>query len=238
MARDYKHRADPAGQELKPRKPRVPKKRKLASKSAPRVTTRVTANKPSVPLWRWALVFSLVSLFAYFLYSLSLSQKSPKPTPIATPVRQQVKALEVKKPPEKIKPVTKPETPKNIKEPVKEKIKPEAHFDFYTILPKAEFVVPDYEVKTRKREERLGKEKTGVEYTVQVGSFRSYNDADSLKAKLLLMGFSPKIEKAVVGSVTWHRVKMGPYKYLASVDAIQSRLKEKNIDALVMEVKN
>ena len=213
MARDYKHRANNS--------------RRQPAKANKRTTVgRARANNQAgVPLWRWGLVLGLVGLFAYFLYSLSINSPQDQPTRLTKPLARQI-----------IKP-----TPKKVSKPVKSvKKTPAKHdiqYDFYTILPEAEFVIPDHEVKTRKREERVGKAKAGVQYSVQAGAFRTYKDADSLKAKLIMMGFSPKIEKAVIGSATWYRVKMGPYNQLASVDAIQSRLKSNKMDALVIEVK-
>ena len=218
MERDYKHRAATPKQGSSTRKPR---KRKSPAKKT------VMTTQPKVAVWRWGLVFGVVALFVYFLYSLSTTEQQDKPkTTITKPLKPIIKKTVVKKTPVKVKP-TKAAKPQD-----------DIQYDFYTILPKAEFVIPDYEVKTRKREERVGKAKAGVKYSVQAGAFRHYKDADSLKAKLFMMGFSPKIEKAVVGSTTWYRVKMGPYNRLASVDAIQSKLKSKNMDTLVIEVKN
>ncbi|NOR80515.1 MAG: SPOR domain-containing protein [Methyloprofundus sp.] len=218
MERDYKHRAatpKPGGSNRKPRK------RKSAAKKA------VTAQQPKIAVWRWGLVFGVITLFVYFLYSLSVTEQQDKPkTAITKPLKSPIKQATVKKV------LVKAKSAKALKP------KDDIQYDFYTILPEAEFVIPDYEVKTRKREERVGKAKTGVKYSVQAGAFRHYKDADSLKARLFMMGFSPKIEKAVIGSTTWYRVKMGPYNRLASVDAIQSKLKSKNMDTLVIEVKN
>ena len=226
MERDFKHRAAPA---KSARNSKKPGKRKPAA----RKTAKSRAEQPRVAVWRWALVFGIIALFGYFLYSLSLTEPQGKPKASVPPSvhskqagnKRVSKQIPVKKAPAKAKPVKAP------------KPKDKIQYDFYTVLPEAEFVIPEHEVKTRKREERVGKAKSGVKYSVQAGAFRHYKDADSLKAKLLMMGFSPKIEKAVVGSVTWYRVKMGPYNRLASVDAIQSRLKSKNMDALVIEVK-
>ena len=223
MERDYKHRAAPSQQGRNSRKPRKVSKRK----SPARKTAHAAAGQSKVSIWRWGMVFGVIALFAYFLYSLPATTKQESPVSrITKPLRPPIKKTSVKKSPVKVKPakVAKP--------------KDDIQYDFYTILPEAEFVIPDYEVKTRKREERVGKAKKGVKYSVQAGAFRKYKEADSLKAKLLMMGFSPNIEKAVVGSTTWYRVKMGPYNRLVSVDAIQSRLKANKMDALVIEVKN
>ena len=218
MQQDYKHRATSANQGGTKRKPRKRNSTARKAKSAAREPNKV-------PIWRWGLVFGLIALFIYFLYQLPKATKKERPIQRVTKPLDPIKKIPAKKVPVKAKPV------KVIKP------KDEIQYDFYTILPEAEYVVPDYEVKTRKREERVGKAKAGVRYSIQAGAFRQYKEADSLKAKLLMMGFLPKIEKAVVGSATWYRVKMGPYNRLASVDAIQSRLKANKMDALVIEVK-
>ncbi len=242
MAQDYKNRAGlpRKGGKVKKTPPKNSGQRKSPVKASKPSKPRVSARKPAstvniekVSAWRWALVVVLVGIFAYFLHLISSTAEpeTGKPVKIAKPIRQEVKKIEVKPAPLKvITPVAKKVKPKLA-------AKPEVQFDFYKVLPEAEFVVPDYEVKTRKREERLGKVKKGALYSVQAGSFRSYTDADSLKAKLVLMGFSPKIEKAPVKSVIWYRVKMGPYKRMASVDAIKSRLTDNGMVALVIEVK-
>lgn len=219
MAQDYKHRTvKPSGSKRPPTKVN---KRKPAARRA-----KSSVDQEQVSAWRWILALGLIGLFAYFLYSLSSSSQDDSPKTVTTPLPRKITKPEPKKTVQK-------HTPTN-----KQAAKQDIQYDFYTILPQAEFVIPDYEVKTRKREERVGKAKAGVKYSVQAGAFRQHKDADSLKAKLLMMGFSPKIEKAIIGSVTWYRVKMGPYNRLASVDAIQSRLKSNKMDALVIEVKN
>lgn len=209
MARDYKHRAATPESKTKTPSARKPSVRKAAQ----------AESLPTVSLWRWFLAFGIIALFTYFLYHLSLTeQKNSANLSQNLSIQQHISPPSVKQ--------TKPATQKH-----------KIQYDFYTILPKAEFVIPDHEIKTRKREQRIGKAKTGVKYSIQAGAFRTHKDADSLRANLLMMGFSPKIEKAVIGSATWYRVKMGPYSQLRSIDAIQSRLKSHHMEALVIEIK-
>jgi cell division protein FtsN len=108
-------------------------------------------------------------------------------------------------------------------------------FDFYTILPEKEVVVPDHEIDTRSREERVGQAKP-TQYILQAGSYKDFREADRLRAKLALMGIESRIEKAKVGSVTWYRIKMGPYTRMNSVSTIRSRLRDNGIDAIVTEI--
>ncbi len=102
------------------------------------------------------------------------------------------------------------------------------------MLPNKEAVVPDHEINTRLREERLGKAKQG-KYVMQAGSFKAADDADRLKAKLALMGIESKVEKTKIGNSEWHRVKIGPYAQMGSVDMTKKRLKDNGIDAIVLE---
>ncbi len=174
----------------------------------------------SLSLWRWMLITALIIAFVVFLVylsSLGSKQKLPEQAPAATPNTAQTEA------------------PKLEKKPDLEPVLPQ--FDFYTILPEKEVIVPDHEINTRTREERVGQAKT-ASYILQAGSFREFKDADGLRAKLALMGIESKVEKAKVGNVVWNRVKMGPYTQMASVSTIRSRLRENGIDVLVIEVGN
>ncbi|MCF7965015.1 MAG: SPOR domain-containing protein [Methylobacter tundripaludum] len=170
----------------------------------------------SLSLWRWMLITALIISFVVFLVYLSnigSKQTSPQPDVAAAPEATKSEAP---------KPEKKPEGP----------VLPQ--FDFYTILPEKEVIVPDYEINTRAREERVGQAKT-ASYILQAGSFKDFKDADSLRAKLALMGIESKVEKAKVGNVVWNRVKMGPYAQMTSVSAIRARLRENGIDVIVME---
>ncbi len=193
MGRDYKYRAN-----QKRRKPQQPK----------------------VAWWKWGLIFSLIALFAYFLFFLSNSTPKNKTT-------QQTKTVPVIKKAQKPKPVV----PKHQnKKPV------EPRYDFYTILPETEIIVPDYEINTRRREEQLGKGKVS-KYLIQAGSFREFSEADKLRAQLALMGIESRVEKATIGNVIWNRVKMGPYSQSSSVSIIKKRLRNNGIDVVVTEIK-
>ncbi len=179
-------------------------------------------NSESLSLWRWMLITALIISFVVFLvYLRSNGSEQPAPqqnTATATePVKNQAPA-----------PVKKSE-PKADQAPVL------PQFDFYTLLPEKEVIVPDYEINTRAREERVGKAKT-THYILQAGSFKDFKDADSLRSKLALMGIESKVEKAKIVGVVWNRVKMGPYAQMTSVSAIRARLKENGIDVIVMEV--
>ncbi|UOA09579.1 SPOR domain-containing protein [Methylobacter sp. S3L5C] len=179
-------------------------------------------QKSGIGLWKWMLISAIIIAFVVFLVYLRSSgseqdnlQQASQTIANKTGVENGVTPKEGQKP--EVKPG--PKLPQ---------------FDFYTILPDKEVVVPEYEIKTRTREERVGKAKE-AHYLMQAGSFKTFKEADRLRAKLALMGIESKVEKAKVGSVNWYRVKMGPYAQTDSVNAIRARLRQNGIDVLVTE---
>jgi cell division protein FtsN len=207
MAKDYKHRAN--------------------NRDANNRRRNSNRGSSGVSLFKWMLITALIIGFAVFLVYL----KSPalqKTTPALV-----AKSQETVTP---TKPGKTEATEKASADEVKKDQKPQPpQFDFYTILPKKEVVVSDHEIKTRTREERVGKNKK-ASYVIQAGSSRDFKDADQLKAKLALMGIESKIQKAKVESVIWYRVKIGPYSQMGSVNTIMSRLQKNGMKPVITEV--
>lgn len=104
-------------------------------------------------------------------------------------------------------------------------------FDFYTILPEMEVVVPEAQKNSRPSA------KPRV-YLLQVASFRNFADADGMKARLALLGVESKIE-IVTGSdkEVWHRVRVGPYNDPRELNRIRTRLLNNNISAIMVRLK-
>lgn len=179
--------------------------------------------KSSLSVWQWMLITALVILFVVFLAYLRFAGSDKAQETSATLTTKQTsspKSKPIEKPAEKVE--AKPKTP---------------HFDFYQILPGKEVVVPDHELKTRAREERVGKAKES-RYLLQAGSFKTPKEAEQQRAKLALMGIESKMEKAKIGETYWYRVKLGPFEKIATVNDIQARLKKNSVDVIVTEVSN
>ncbi len=72
-------------------------------------------------------------------------------------------------------------------------------------------------------------------FVVQVGSFRSLDDARTLSGRLEKKNFPVFIQQADLGAKgVWHRVRIGPYAESAAAQKVVARLKrEENIDAFV-----
>ena len=120
--------------------------------------------------------------------------------------------------------------------PVARETLPEPTFDFYKILPNMEVNVSEYET---------GDETPIVEtdtdlptaYILQVGSFKKFEAADEVKAKLALLGVNADIQRVVInGQDVYHRVRVGPYKNNTNLEEVQQRLISNNLDFKVLKL--
>ena len=107
-------------------------------------------------------------------------------------------------------------------------------FDFYTLLPELEVVDEDIDTSNSSPNNQL----PAGEYVLQVGSFKSSDEADSLKAQLALMGVETNIEVVKVNTINWHRVRVGPSKNIDQLQTTQKRLRTKNMDSILLKVRS
>jgi cell division protein FtsN len=107
----------------------------------------------------------------------------------------------------------------------------EQRFDFYTLLPKQEVVIPESEI--REEQQRLQAKETVI-YTLQAGSFRSHEEADTLKARLAMLGVESHIVTASNEDGTKHKVRIGPLSNSREMNRIRNRLHSNRISTLVL----
>ncbi|MCB1858396.1 MAG: SPOR domain-containing protein [Gammaproteobacteria bacterium] len=116
---------------------------------------------------------------------------------------------------------------------------PKPRFDFYTILPEMEVVVPEPLPPDRSVtvEETTTNGGAQDRYMLQMGSFRKYSDADRLKASLALVGIQAEIQRVKIDSGDiFHRVRSGPYG-VEKVNQLNAKLKANSISSLVIKLK-
>ncbi|WP_299731802.1 SPOR domain-containing protein [uncultured Endozoicomonas sp.] len=190
-------------------------------RGASRARSGGKTSKTPLPGWLWLLAGLLIGVFVAFLAGLTPSAKDVRS--VADQVASAPEAGEKKE-----------------NQPV---------FDFYTLLPESEVAVPAVtpEPVRKSVEQKASKPKATAEapkptqsakYLLQAGSFRNISDAERLRARLLLEGLSPKIEKVNVGGgETWHRVQIGPFSDSASLKNAQTVLSSHNIDSLLLQLK-
>lgn len=71
-------------------------------------------------------------------------------------------------------------------------------------------------------------------YFLQAGAFRSQNDADAMKARILLLGMSSHVEKGESGGSTIYRVRVGPFKGIDDMNRSRARLSTEKIETAVV----
>ncbi|WP_457673255.1 SPOR domain-containing protein [Thiolapillus sp.] len=150
--------------------------------------------------------------------------------------------------------------PPAVKESAPRKVSPEParvskpKFDFYNLLPDQEVLIPDEEVERqvskappspppartpeKKAEPAPSKPKAaGKRYMVQVSSFRSRKEAESLKARLALLGLRAHVNSARIKGGTWYRVQLGPYANAAAMQDVRRQLASSGYKSLAIALK-
>ncbi|MFC1684303.1 SPOR domain-containing protein [Pseudomonadota bacterium] len=116
---------------------------------------------------------------------------------------------------------------------------PKPRFDFYTILPEMEVLVPEPEEdESPAPVVAAGTPVTGSAYMLQMGSFRKHGDADRFKANLALLGVEAKIQKVNNEQGVFHRVLSGPYRNRKEINEVRARLQQNKINSLLIKLKN
>ncbi|SDJ26279.1 Cell division protein FtsN [Pseudomonas delhiensis] len=74
-----------------------------------------------------------------------------------------------------------------------------------------------------------------TQFFLQAGSFRKQADADRVRAQVILLGQSARVESGAVRDETWYRVMVGPYSDRAQVSAAQKQLSANGFSNLLLQ---
>jgi cell division protein FtsN len=74
-------------------------------------------------------------------------------------------------------------------------------------------------------------------YFLQVASFPKFDDANHLRAKLLLEAYNANIQKTSVNGKDWYRVVVGPYNDSASLNQAQNNLAKMHYKTITLQAK-
>ncbi len=196
--------------------------------------TRATSkNKKSLPGYVWLISGLAIGLFVAFIVYLDKQPETDKS--FGDAVQQELKKLKQqanKKESKKTVAVTAPKSTE----------KKQPKFNFYTILPELEVLIPESETRppeTKNHSTASNKTSGNVkkQYVLQVGSFQNLGDAEKLKANLAFLGLEASIQHVTVNRQAWHRVRTGPYQNKQQLYKNQKLLKRNNIPAISMELK-
>jgi len=124
-----------------------------------------------------------------------------------------------------------------------------SRYSFYNELPKIEVTIP----REYSRPAPAGKPpKTpppaevkqaladpGGAYLVQVGAYKSRDEADKQRASLALIGYESRIEQVTLTeSDTRFRVRIGPQPTLAAAQSVLARLESNKIKGFLVKIKD
>ncbi|WP_339081017.1 SPOR domain-containing protein [Pseudomonas sp. TMP9] len=202
------------------------------------------AKKP-VPGWFWLVCGLVIGGFMVFLFSLE-------------PGRDEIKRNKVEE--ARVKQANKAAAAKPASsEPAKPK------YDFYTLLPESEVILPQQAIeppvppaqKPVTPEEAakidaaraqaalngevpppppvIAKGPVTSQFFLQAGSFRRKDDADTLRAQLILLGQSVQVESGTVREETWHRVLVGPFATREQLGNAQKSLAASGFSNLLLQ---
>ena len=187
------------------------------ARKAPRrgASRQQPAPRRPIPGWLWLVSGLAIGLFVAFLFQLEPGRETVKrdKTPPAPPPSQSSKASE------------------------------EPRYDFYTLLPESEVIVPQGgvtpeppadEVSTQSKTETTAE--TGTRFFLQAGSFRKQSEADRVRAQILLLGLDVRLEDARLDSGdVWYRVQVGPYTDRTKLSQAQQVLTGNGFDNLLLQ---
>ena len=205
-------------------------------------------NSRQTPAWAMVLlgvalgaVGSLAVLYGGKIPTLRGGKNLPQPNPEAVAPKESEKALA-----DETAKATPPAAPKN-------------NYDFYSVLPEKEVVIPDSELSAKaKAEQQRAKQQaqanaanngtaptttpppapSGGRYMLQVTATSDASAADALKAKLTMLGFSAKVYTSTIDGKTLHRVRLGPFATASETESSKRALAENSISAIPVKEAN
>ncbi len=163
----------------------------------------------------WLLLGAGFAGGCFFSFLVYLSSVDSKPAPVAAAA------------PAKEKPAAAPATSAT-------------KFDFFTLLPEREVIVPEEQSTSANASGSAGSSAQPAEpvhYILQAGSFRRAGDADRRRAELILLGMEAKVEAVEANGDTWHRVYVGPFNSSGKVSRARATLITQGIDTLLLKRK-
>lgn len=115
-----------------------------------------------------------------------------------------------------------------------------SRFAFYEMLPSYEVVIPREDAAASARSGKPATPEIAApgQYLIQVGSFKTRDEAERNRASLALLGVESRVEQVTIDqSESWFRVRIGPESTLPKAQEIMQRLDENGIKGMLIKVK-
>jgi len=204
-------------------------------------------EKQSWPAWIWLCLGVLLGLGLSALilvkdWAPMLRKKNlPQPNPEATAPKESEQAV--------------------AEDAARKPAPPKKTYDFYSVLPEMEVVIPDAELSAKARAEQQRQQQQAAQtqagaanpatataaatptpaadasgrYVLMAGSYAEARAADEAKAKLALLGIVAKVQSITINGKTWNRVIVGPYSNASETEAAKATLAENGVKAIPMK---
>jgi cell division protein FtsN len=204
-------------------------------------------EKQGWPAWIWLCLGVLLGLGLSALILIKdwapmLRKKNlPQPNPEATAPKESEQAV--------------------AEDAAKKPAPPKKTYDFYSVLPEMEVVIPDAELSAKARAEQQRQQQqaaqaqagaaanatpttvaapaasteAGARYVLLAGSYAEAKAADEAKAKLALLGIVAKVQSITINGKTWNRVIVGPYSNASETESAKATLAENGVKAIPMK---
>ena len=199
-------------------------------------------RKPVHPLV-WMVCGLILGVFVMSLFKLEPGKDSVK-RETAQPATKQ--------------PAAKPQPKQPVQEPEANRPK----YEFYTLLPESEVIVPPdalpekapppptpKELEDKRKAEAAraqalldGKQpppapprKEVTQFYLQAGSFPEREKAEGVRARILLTGQSVHVEPGQVANKTWYRVLVGPFASREELNRAQGQLSQNGCNNLLLQ---
>jgi cell division protein FtsN len=181
-------------------------------------------TKAAVPFWVWILAGIFLGLAAsgLVLYQDWIPALRSNQTPQPNAQAKAVTSSESDVLPQTAKPAEKPK------------------YDFYSVLPEMEVVIPENEIKAQAQqstEPTSDLVNTTEKLFLQTGSFKSQAEAEQMKAQLALSGTRASVATVNINGQDWFRVRLGPYSNARELDLAKRVLAESGIEAIALREK-
>ena len=219
------------------------KKKPAAKRGASRY--QAPAKKP-VPGWFWLVCGLVIGGFMVFLFSLEPGRDEIKRTKVEQERATQASKAAAAKPA-----TSEPAKPKYdfyTLLPESEVILPPQAIEQPVAVPEQKPVTPEEAAKidAARAEAALNgqvpppppavaKSPVSPPFFLQAGSFRRKDDADSLRAQIILLGQSVQVESGTVREETWHRVLVGPFATREQLGQAQKTLSASGFSNLLLQ---
>jgi cell division protein FtsN len=102
------------------------------------------------------------------------------------------------------------------------------------VAPKAQSSRPEARNDAPAASGSAGQTSAGGTYYLQVGSFKVLEDAETLRARIILLGLPVEIQRAEVNGVQFNRVRVGPYVRIDDMNKTRARLGEEKLPTTVV----